>query len=389
MRIPVACLLLTVWLHGPVAAFQEQPEAPPLQNLLSSKEWRDYQKDARYKERMKVFRKAFERWEEILEKQARDRQHQGMSDTLASMRYLSQYAYHEPTLDQFPKDRRAKKTKKLEITLRKLISFLEDLRFQFPYEMEEDLQEARRDLERLREQLLAGIFGRAFQPEAEEGSNSSEPPPPGSGLSAMLMSLSGSPAGASLKGAIQRRRQGVRGDQFTEEEFDLIRLNQGLGFRVDVFLDIAESRIVELTRRLKDEEYVPEASDKEDAKRIEKNRKQEEKRRKAEAEGGEKAENPLLFFTPPQLVQAYERAMDGITINVDDAYKRQAASEDAIRAVMKKLDKKAPDYLKQIQEFKKVAVETRDEPLYRELLEAEKITEVAIEGSRHFLEGSE
>ncbi|HSR50497.1 MAG TPA: hypothetical protein VLV83_06685 [Acidobacteriota bacterium] len=412
MRISLARLLLTALLTasltGPAAGAQEEPQAPPLKNLLSSNEWRDYQKKDRYKERMKVFRNAFERWEDLMAKQARDRQHEALADTLASLRHLSRYAYNEP-LGANPKDSRAKKTKKLEIRLRKIISFLEDLKFQFPLEMRDDFTRTHQELEHLREKLLAGIFGQAFQPEEQQDAH---PPPSGvrieaaaDGTRAMrpaawsassLLPSGGMPAyhlkierAAPSTVPQRRRRGGVRGDQFTQEELDRIRLNQRLDGRVDVFLDIAESRLIEIAQRLEKAEYQPEAADEEDAERIKDNRKREEKRREAEAEGVEEAENPLLFFTLAQLAQAYERAIDGITVNVDDRFKRQAASEKDIRKVMKKLDKKAPDFLKQIEEFKKAAVEIQDEPFYRELLEAEEITQVAIKGSRHFLKGSD
>ncbi|MEE8585455.1 MAG: hypothetical protein V3T83_11440, partial [Acidobacteriota bacterium] len=134
-----------------------------LQALLSAEEYRNYQAKARYRDRMGQFRRALDRYSDQIEKQVRSREHEALQPTLKSVSCLSLHILNEPTRESFPKHRRSKQVKKLEIALRKLVDLLRQAKYSFSLDMQQNFDQSAQDLDKLRDQLLEGIFGQPVQ----------------------------------------------------------------------------------------------------------------------------------------------------------------------------------------------------------------------------------
>jgi len=144
-------------------------------------------------------------------------------------------------------------------------------------------------------------------------------------------------------------------DRFTDEEYGKLQLHQELEKRVEVFLEIAEARLEEIQKRMKGGEWE------------------------------EEEENPLEFHTYWDMVHAYRRAIDGIMINIDEKAIHKTASEEDIRKSLEKLNKKIQEFIPQLEPIKQLAIDQKDEALYRELEEAQEISVVAQKGSLYGL----
>jgi len=333
-------LLLILPLVSPL--YLAQVVDPPLTDLLSERELREYQRKPQYRDRIDLFRGVFNRRVDLLHRYIQRDQLDETTDLLQNISALSHHASAESSNAKKDKDLRSTEVKKLEISLRKLIETINDLRTTVPFEYLERFEKTIQALDQLRKTLLAQLLGEAmvenrFDRETGKGDWTSLSFYPG------RLSLAPPPA------RVQSR------DRFTDEEFGKLQLNQELEKRVEVFLGIAEARLKEIQKRMKGGE-----------------RKEEE-------------DNPLEFHTYWDMVHAYRRAIDGIMINIDEKAIYKTASEKDIRKSLEKLNKKIQEFIPQLEPIKQLAIERKDEALYRELEKAQEISVVAQKGSLYGL----
>jgi hypothetical protein len=307
----------------------------PLPELISVAEYREYQRKTRYRDRMKLFRKIIDRDVDLLADHTKNWEIDEVIGVLKGLRDISAYVKEEAAAATNPRDLRSNDVKRLEIRLRKLVERVDELRRAVPFEYREEFEITTRAMEELRNQLLIQLFGRSIKP-AEETSRLL----PGAFLLTPVMGF------AQMRNVSQ-----IQGDRFTEEEFAKIQERQDLAGRVDVFLKIAASRLEEIDRRRNGKEWK------------------------------DKKENPLEFHSYAEMIHAYDRAIRGIMINIDEKAQHRTATEKDIRKALEKLNKDIQEFIPQLAPLKDFAVERRDEPLYRELEKAEKTSEMARKGS--------
>jgi len=336
MTLLFPTLLLVVPLVSPLHLAQGGD--PPLTDLLTERELRDYQRKPQYRDRIDLYREVFDRRVDLLNRYIQRDQLDETADLLQKLSALSHYAVEESSNVTRDKDLRSSEVKKLEIRLRKLIETINDLRTTVPFEYVEGFENTIRALEQLRKTLLEQLLGEALVGNRTSGEK-------GKGH---LASLSFHPGGFSLAAPPARLQSR---DRFTEEEYEKLQLHQELEKRVEVFLEIAEARLEEIQRRMKGGEWE------------------------------EEEENPLEFHTYWDMVHAYRRAIDGILVNIDEKAIYKTASEKNIRKSLEKLNKKIQVFIPQLEPIKQLAIDRKDEPLYRELEEAQEISVVAQKGS--------
>ena len=347
MRILLASLLLTgLSFQQPLPAAGTHD--PSLRDLLTHSEFQKYQKDLRYKKRIDLFRKAFKSRGEMLRRSVQLSQQEAVVELLQQLRALCRHVADESSRAR-QQDLRSKQVKKLEISLRKLIETLEDLKSASPFEYQDEFDSTSQTLEKLRKTLLKQLFGDLLALGSAGRAGRME------GAAASRGSWSHHSAVPSAVAQSGRQRL-PSGDRFTDKEYGQIQLNQELDKRVGVFLDIAASRLQEIQRRMKGEEWS-----KEDA-------------------------NPLEFYTYWDMVHAYRRALDSLMINIDEKATYKSASKREVRKSLKKLSKKIEQFIPQLEPIKRFAKDSRDKDLYREVVKAQETSVVARKGSQYGLE---
>ena len=319
------------------ASPSQEPGGYALSDLLSPGEMRSYQSRPAYKHRIDLFRKVLDRYSRMLTSQVKQEKWEESLEILRKIRSLAGYGAREGEGAHTRKELRSTAVKKLEIRLRKLMERLRDLKRAAPFQYGQEFDTTIERLELLRSRLLKQLFGQA--------------------LSERMVLLARYPALAafSLAPGVPRQRRGqstITGDQFTDREYEKIQLAQELPKRVDAFLEIARHRMRELRRRLEKKEWK------------------------------DKKPNPLEFFTPAQLVHAYWRALEGVMVNIDEKARYHSAPEKEIRKTLKKLNSSVLDFMPQLEPIQQWAKRTGDEELIREVLQAEKTTEIARKGSQ-------
>jgi hypothetical protein len=307
---------------------------PPLTDLLTGGELREYQRNPQYRDRIDLFRDVFDRRVDLLQRYIQRDQLDDSADLLQSIAALSRHTVAESSNVKSDKDLRSTEVKKLEIRLRKLIEVIDDLRTTVPFEYLEGFETTIQALKQLRKTLLAQLLGEAMV----ENRPGRKP----------LASSSFHPGGLAV--AAPRARMQSR-DRFTDEEYGKLQLHQELEKRVEVFLEISEARLKEIQRRMKGEKWE------------------------------EEEDNPLEFHTYWDMVHAYRQAIDGIMINIDEKAIHKTASEEDIRKSLEKLNKKIQEFIPQLEPFKQLAIDRKDEALYLELEEAQEISDIAQKGS--------
>ncbi len=385
--LPLFLVPLGLFLSG----IAQQVDLLPLSTLLTEREYRKYQSKQKYKDRVDQFRKALDRHTTILESRVRHRHKEGIQESLRAIVDLSRHIRNEPTRSAEPKDLSSKQVRKLEIDVRKLLKSIQDMKFEFSIEVRKPFESAMIELKLLRDQLLAGIFGQAVR-SSDNGDGSMDSGAAGilgfsfdpgfrSDLSA-IDSFSGSTTVSREAVHTHQRRRGgnAPGDRFTEDEVDQIRFQQGLRKRVDVFLEIAESRLDEIERRLAGDGTAKGSENEEsDVKTTSRKRDGDKKK---DGKDGEEEENPLEFFTYWDMIHAYERAIDGITINIDDHARSGRTKEKDIRKTLETLNEKIQEFIPRLDPIEQLAMDQRDESLYREVRKAKKISDIALKGSQ-------
>lgn len=327
---------------------------PPLEEVFTQSELRLYRAKNDYKSHMNLFRKALERNSKFLTAYAKKSDLGPVLKVLADMRALSEHAAREtPTRG---KDGRSRETKRLEIRARRIVEVMEDLKLTLPFEYRDDFDECIRSLEKLRKHLLDQLFGRYTRPDSWSGS----------GL-AHVLRLS-----APVSAAVSYSQSA---DGFTDKEYAKIQRAQKLDRRTRVFLEIAEDRIEALEERwtrLTGQEPVTAG----------KKRKKKKKKSKDEEDEG-----PLAFHAHWELLHAYERAIDGIMINIDEKANQRRLSGKEIEKVLKRFCENVLKFKPRLETMEKLAVQLDDDDYWLTLEEAKKTTEIARKGCRLGLGG--
>jgi hypothetical protein len=332
LSILVVCLF---FLAAGLADMPAADERRPLPELISPAEYNEYQRKSRYKDRMKLFRKILDRDVDLLANHTKHWEIEEVIAVLEGLREISAYVREEATEASNPKDLRSTEVKRLEIRLRKLVERVDELRRAVPFEYREEFESTSKAMEELRNQLLVQLFGKSIKPPEE----ASRLLPGGS----FLIPALAAPQARSVNQ--------IQGDRFTDEEYDKIKERQDLVGRVDVFLKIASSRLEEIERRRTGTEWK------------------------------DKKENPLEFHSYAEMIHAYEKAISGIMINIDEKVQQRAATEKDIKKALEKLSKDIQGFIPQLAPLKDFAVQRQDESFYRELEKAEQTSEIARKGS--------
>jgi hypothetical protein len=328
----------TVCLHAlfTAAVFAQAEERLPLQDLLTARDFRKFSLEDKYHNRIKILRKTFEAKVRILRRNVQQRDVAGSFRSLAELRGLAFHGLQDSLAETNEKEQRHKEVKNFEIRLRKFTEEVEDLKLSVPLEDRYQFEMTSELVEELRDQLLKQLFGRVIT-----ASDSS-----GMALHSFAFTAS---AGALTA-------QGLRDlDRFTEEEFSKLQLAQQLVKRVEVFLEIAESRLDEIERRVKGVEWK------------------------------EKEPNPLEFYSYEEMLHAYTRAIEGVMVNIDEKATSGMAREQDIRKSLKELSKKIEDFTPRLEALKALVMERRDERLARKLMDAMKASEIARKGAQYGL----
>jgi hypothetical protein len=323
---------------------QETNALQPLGEILTPHEFRRYQEKPTYRGHLDVFKTALDRLTGTITGLVHERSLDGIAEALYDLHSLATHGLEEAEAATNPKDFRSKQVKRLEIRLRKLVETLDDLKLAVPFESRMEFEETALRLEMFRDKLLGQLFG-SKTPDKPSASLQY----PGNSPSVTFVSIH---SGAAA-GFIQRRaRTGVSGDQFTSEEYEKIQDAQELLKRVKAFIEIAESRLVEIHRRIDKVEW-----DKEE-------------------------ENPLEFYTVAQMVHAYQRAIEGIMVNIDEKAKYKMAKKKEIRKSLELLNKKMQEFIPKLEPLEQLAIDTNDEELDYEVRKAKISSGTALKGSQ-------
>ncbi len=340
MKLLFAALLLAGNLVNSLSLGQEV--VLPLKDLLMETEFREYQRKSRYRDRIDLFRKVLDRRSDLLRRYLQRGELELASDLLGKIQTLSQYITEESSSVKNVKDLHSTQVKKLEIRLRQQIESIKDLRTTVPFEYLEAFETTIQDLEDLRKALLRQLLGDTVGVQETTGSKARGT------LIGNLLPLASRAVGTPVGFASVRLQ--VR-DGFTEEEYAKIQLHQDLENRVDVFLEIAETRLKVIRRRMEGREWKEEEA------------------------------NPLEFHTYRDMVHAYRQAINGIMINIDEKAINKTASAEEIQNSLKKLNKKIQEFIPQLEPLNQLVIELQDEALYQEVMEAEEVSIVAEKGS--------
>jgi hypothetical protein len=98
--------------------------------------------------------------------------------------------------------------------------------------------------------------------------------------------------------------------------------------------------------------------------------------------GKESAEgDPLEFFSVADMIGGYNRIMESITLNLDDAFQRSPKDADKLRSALSALKEAAEKAEKGLAILKKQAEEKLNEPVWNLVNQALEITQGAREGA--------
>ncbi len=344
MKFLVSLWILTGILLSPVQ--ENQQVDLQLQDLLTDKEFRDYRRKPRYRNRIDLFKKVFARHSTLLTRHVKRNELRESAYLLLQIQALCRYVEQESNQVEEPKDLRSKQVKQLEIRLRRFITTIKDLQAAAPFEYLDQFEVTVQTMAQLRKLLLTLLLGEGLPVRPPPGR--SEPGGSMGNFGALGFSTAWMPP-ESPTSRMQTK------DRFTDKEYTWIQLAQELTKRVEVFLKIAESRLGEIRRRIDKLEWV------------------------------EEEENPLEFHTYWDMVHAYRQAIDGIMINIDEKAIYKTASEKDLEKSLKELNKGIGEFLPQLEPLKEFAIEIQDQALYEELLEAEETSITAQKGSLYGL----
>ena len=348
-QIPFVALLASL-AGGPASE-----TLPRLEEVFSTSELRLYRAKNDYKSHMNLFRKALERNSKLLSAYGKKSDLGAVRKVLADMTALSEHALRETPARE--KDARSRETKRLEIRARRIVEAMEDLKLVLPFEYRDDFDDCIRSLEKLRKHLLGQLFGRVAPSETFSAPGIAH---------GLLASKAGSRAVYLAQSA----------DGFTDEEYTKIQRAQKLDRRTRVFLKIAEDRLEAL-----DERWTRLTGKEPPATGKKRKKKKKKKSRNGDDEG------PLAFHAHWELLHAYERAIDGIMINIDEKANQRRLSGKDIHKVLKRFCENVLKFEPRLETMEKLAVHLDDDDYWLTLEEAKKTTGIARKGCRLGLGG--
>lgn len=346
MTIPLTSLLMIgLLLHPPLPIAES--EDPTLRNFLTDSEYQNYQKDSRYNKRIDLFRKIFKHRGEMLRDLVRSNKHEEISKLLKKLGEICPHVIRESSKAK-KEDLLSKQVKRLEIELRKLIEALEDLKLSTPFENQDNFNSTSEALEKLRRSLLKQLFGDLITHIT-------------SGQESRIRGMTTSWAHRDnhlVKLSTTTKKGHYRlasKDRFTDKEYQKIQLNQDLNNRVEVFLNIAESRLREIQRRINGRKWEEDYT------------------------------NPLEFHTHWDMMHAYRQALNSLMVNIDEKVTYKSATQMEVQQSLMNLSGKLQYFIPQLDPIKQFAKDRHDNTFHLEVIKAQKISEAARKGSQHGL----
>lgn len=322
-----------------------QQSLPTLKELLTNQEFKQYQKLSNYKNQINFFRKAFETRGHRLRIFVKRNKEKEINDVLYQLRFLPQHVEKESNNQIEQKNLRRKEVKRLEISLRKLVNNIQDLKSLPNIKNYKQFDLTTQSLENLRKILLKQILGDFL---AKHELNSPEPN--------LYPNFTYKVIQPVIKLNIQSRgREWVSDDRFTQVEYRGIQENQTLEKRVTIFLEIANSRLNEIQRRHLKIKW--------DGENI----------------------NYLESHTYRDMLHAYLSSLKSMMINIDEKAINKSASPDELRNSLKEVSEKTEHFPSQLESIKKLAIELQDIDLHKKITQAQETTTIVQKGAQYGL----
>jgi hypothetical protein len=139
------------------------------------------------------------------------------------------------------------------------------------------------------------------------------------------------------------------GEFLTEEEIELIQINQKVDSRIKLYLKAAALRLKSTEARLRGKETEP--------------------------------GDPLEYFTPEDMLDGYYRILNSVMFNLDDAYQNVNRENNRLKKALKALQKSTKESLSELEFLEKLAKEQNKSELLRLIRRAIEITNGAHEGA--------
>jgi hypothetical protein len=93
------------------------------------------------------------------------------------------------------------------------------------------------------------------------------------------------------------------------------------------------------------------------------------------------AGDPMEFYAPEDLLDAYYRILRSVMINLDDAFQKPAGDRNKIVKALKNLKESSDKSLKRLAVLKKIAEEKQKQDLWNRVNEAIEVTSGARDGA--------
>jgi hypothetical protein len=332
--------VLTLFLFFMVTVLGEG-EKVTLDEIFLPQTYKNYLK-ANYPEQLRIIRTAIQSVSTRLKIQISRGEQKEFIRSLAEIKTLSDEAFAKSEEVTSEKMLRHKEVKRMEIFLRKEIDLLEELKLEVPYEIRENFYQPKDSLDKLRNKLFIQLFesARSFQTELGSGG----------------FSFTGDNPNAA-KAVRSAPTQGLHTiDRFTEEEFRKIQIARTLKYRLKAIREIAKSRIDEIDRRRKGEEW------------------------------NEKDPNPLEFYTYEDLLHAFSRALEASMHSIDEHVERVLSPMDEIEDALEDLNEDCKEYQPRLNDLEPLIREIGSLDLAMKLSKALEFNSTALKGTESGLE---
>ena len=307
-----------------------------LETILPPSTYRNYQ-NSDYPEKLKIIRNAIQNTCTRLRVHVAREEEKEFLLRLKELEYMTDEAQAISEAVTSPKLQRHKEVKRLEIFLRQQLDFLDDLKLDVPLEKRKSFHSAIDSMDRLRKMLFTRLFEGASDFENEIGSNSLR-------FNDTLVAASVSPPPAPVQGLHDI-------DRFTEKEFRKIQVSREVGTRIETLVEIASSRLDEIERRWKEEEWLGEEP------------------------------NPLEFYTYQDLLHAFNRALEASMHTIDEHYERRLSRLSEIEDALEELNESCQVFEPRLESLETLIKEEESLDLAMKLKQAQEFNTKALEGT--------
>ena len=312
-----------------------------LEEILPPTTYRNYLR-ADYPDRLKILRTTIQNICTRLKIQVGRNEQEEFLQRLAELKILADEAWERNEATTSLKLLRHKEVKRMEIFLRQKIDLLEDLKLDVGYEIRGNFYPPLESMDRLRKKLFLQLFEGARDFENDLGTNAL-----GFSGNHLIRTASASPSPV----------QGLHDiDRFTEDEFRRIQVARELKKRIEVLLEIAESRLTEIDRR------------------------------KSSLEWTEEEPNPLEFYTYDDLLHAYNRALEATMHSIDEHHERGLSQLNEIEKALEELKDGCEIFQPRLKGLEELIKEIGSLELAMKLSRAQDFTTKALEGTEAGLE---